>query len=247
MVSGNPDDCTDPRQADIRVLHASGLARSARESSLVTGVRNLDEPDSRITQFEMYSIRVVANIERYNFPAVFMGCFASSNSLQAVVDRFHLVQFNIGFMQKCFRRFSVIRTYRNPHADGNRRCLALRSETICDTFGDASCHFEIGLWKDNDELVASIARGRVNRTARGQKNLGETAECPAADEMPMRVVDSLQPIQIEHEDRAGTTCPIETLDTRSENLHEMPVIGQTCEGVGNGERRQVLFTLLMES
>ncbi len=55
MVSGNPDDCTDPRQADIRVSHASGLARSARESSLVTGVRiwmsrTAESHSSRCTQ-----------------------------------------------------------------------------------------------------------------------------------------------------------------------------------------------------
>ena len=86
--------------------------------------------------------------------------------------------------------------------------------------------FLSGLWQHKGKFIATVTRRRIDRAAMEAKNIRQAAKRPASYEMPMRVVDFLQPIQIQQKHSEGPTGPQSALCLCIEHIQELAVICQ---------------------
>ena len=114
--------------------------------------------------------------------------------------------------------------------------------------GDPRGRVGVGTGEDERELVAADAEGRVGRAARGRDGAGGRAQGPVARRVAAEVVDRLEAVEIEDDDRQrerrrGSLGPVQV---RVERVVELAVVEQPGEriaagaGVVLGDREEVV-------
>src|SRR2546423_5945169 len=102
-----------------------------------------------------------------------------------------------------------------------------------------------GLGQDNGKLIAAVSRGCIDSATVDAEYVGDAAECPAAGQVTIRIVDFFQLIQIEQQNGKWSSRAPGAFDLRIKGVNQAAVISQTCERVGNGQKLQLLFRLLV--
>ena len=92
-----------------------------------------------------------------------------------------------------------------------------------------------GLRQNQCEFVAPEARRGIGGPAGPEQRLGDAANCEAAREVAVAVVDLLQAIEVEqdHGQRLGGAA--RALNFGFERLHQLPVIGEPGQRIGDCE------------
>ena len=109
-----------------------------------------------------------------------------------------------------------------------------------DSLADALAHriraVAAGIRQDQSELVAAEARHHVGLARAAANDRGRLDQCAAAGQMPMRVVDRLEAVQVDKEQRERPSAARRALGFATQDLIQIPRVVQVREIVGNRQR-----------
>src|SRR5437773_4682275 len=108
----------------------------------------------------------------------------------------------------------------NSHSDacGKSRLLTVRCYPLADTRGNKRCGTGGRLGQDDSKLIATISRGRVNRPAKQTEHSANAAQCPAAYQVAVAVIDILQPIQVQQQNSKRPSRAPRSFHLRTEDV-----------------------------
>ena len=87
---------------------------------------------------------------------------------------------------------------------------------------------------DDDELVPAEAGDRVSLSSDSGETFGDPSEERVAGQVAERVVDHLEPVEVEEQHRQRATSPAELGLGLDEAVHEQDAVGQPGQGVVRG-------------
>src|SRR5260370_19397857 len=125
-------------------------------------------------------------------------------------------------------------------AGGKLRALQVAGHDSADTVGDTLGFLVKSLRQHESELVAAVTRSGVDGAAMNAQDVRESIERVAADEMPVGIVDFLEAIEVEQENREGTAVAIGALGFRFEDIKQTAIVGKAGERVAYGEMTDLL-------
>src|SRR5688572_26940149 len=119
-------------------------------------------------------------------------------------------------------------------------------QRLLHAFGDAHRVSRIlEVVEEHSELVATKAREHVPRAHTCLKPSRDTREQAVAGQVPETVVDLLEAVEIEKEQRDGLVgAPLDASDGTLERFEEVRAIDETGEGVVHGSAPQFFFSAL---
>src|SRR5262249_18724705 len=85
-----------------------------------------------------------------------------------------------------------------------------------------------------------VTRGGINGAAVDAQRVADTADSATADEMAVRIVDFLQPIEIEQKQRERAPTAIGALGFIFQNIEQAAIVGEAREGMADGEVANLL-------
>ena len=126
------------------------------------------------------------------------------------------VQRHVGLPQELVGRTD---THRAAYADGDRNGVVtevdgVRSNRCSDPLGQRQCSIEIGLRRDDHELLPAPPSGEVAVADRRLDPAGELPQHLVASEMPLFVVDPLEVIDVQHQDGEWLAVAVSGVDRR---------------------------------
>lgn len=119
------------------------------------------------------------------------------------------VQRRIGGRDQCVRTVAMHRPGRDPDADGRAQRRAgidierLRLHAGAQALGDVGGGVEIGLRQDDGDLLAAVAAYTVDGAHLLIQQLAQPLENSISRLMSMRVVDALEVVDVEQQQRDG--------------------------------------------
>src|SRR2546429_9349878 len=93
-----------------------------------------------------------------------------------------------------------------------------RCYPLADTRGNKRCGTGGRLGQDDRKLIATISRGRVNRPAKQTEHSANAAQCPAAYQGAVAVIDILQPIQSQQQNSQRPSRAPRSFHLRTEDV-----------------------------
>src|SRR3989442_13389030 len=151
------------------------------------------------------------------------------------------VKTGIRRVQQFFSSFAILGADGYAYTYGEAWQFAVEGQALANAVGNEPSRVEFGFREDDGKFVAAIARCDVNFAAIDAENVAQAAQSPAAHEMSMRVVDLLQPVQIEQEERKGSSGAVGPLDFGVERFEKAAIVSQTSEGVAHGHSAHFFF------
>jgi hypothetical protein len=88
------------------------------------------------------------------------------------------------------------------------------------------CAFGVGIRQDEDELVAPQAAERIFVAHRVAETFGELDQQFVADPVPERIVDLLETVDIEEDQRQRLAPPLGTAQVMVDALFKQAAVGQ---------------------
>jgi hypothetical protein len=98
------------------------------------------------------------------------------------------------------------------------------SQSIADAPPDGSGGFQIRLRQHHSEFIAAVTGRGIDRAATGAHRGAQPAQRCAANQMAVAIVDALERVKIEQQQRKLAACTVRTLDFDLQRLHQRPVI-----------------------
>src|SRR5437667_896619 len=151
------------------------------------------------------------------------------------------VEAGIRRVQQFFSSFAILGADGYAYTYGEAWQFAVEGQALANAVGNEPGRVEFSFREDDGKFVAAIARCDVNFAAIDAENVAQAAQSPAAYEMSMRVVDLLQPVQIEQEEREGPSRAVGSLDLSVERFEKAAIITQAREGIAHGHGAHVFF------
>src|SRR5438309_832150 len=108
---------------------------------------------------------------------------------------------------------------------GNLRANAFR-KGVCARFSR--------LVEDQRELLPAVPRANVGLAGAGDQDLGQFRQHRIAVQVPIRVVDLFEVVDVDHQERDRIVVAAGSLHLLQEPLREVPPVGQLGELVGEG-------------
>src|SRR4051794_20812524 len=147
---------------------------------------------------------------------------------------------------ECSRAVAVVGIDGDADRDGDGKITGgavqwPRPDPLADPLGEMlravlSCFGEY-----DDELLAAIAGDDVDLAHLFPDPVGHLDEHGVTDLVAVRVVDLLEPVQVEHQQRQRPAEPGGAVDFARERLLEEPVVAQPGEAVGHGQPLRLLM------
>src|ERR1700738_4609420 len=153
---------------------------------------------------------------------------------------FFSIELGVRGGEKFFDALAVAVVDGDADAGGELRSLRVAGHDGADAVGDALGFFVQGLGQNESEFVAAVTRGGVDGAAVDAEDVREAIERVAADEVAVGVIDLLEAVEIEQENREGATVAIGALGFRFEDVEQAAVVGEASEGVADGEVANLL-------
>src|SRR5262249_53914963 len=91
------------------------------------------------------------------------------------------------------------------------------------------------------KFVPAVASSHVDLAAVEAEDFGEANEGAAAYQMAVRVVDFLQSVHVEQQDRKGIARAVVALDFGVKGFDQMAIVGEAGERVAGGKVADVFF------
>ena len=121
--------------------------------------------------------------------------------------RFRAIQRKIGFLQELLLVIAVFRRHRDPDAGADFHAVARQLERLGNQLGDARRQIDrtgplvVALGLDDREFVAAQPRKHIRAAQRRFQAIRHLPQQRVACGMSERVVDVLEAVEIEHQDR----------------------------------------------
>src|SRR5947207_561064 len=146
----------------------------------------------------------------------------------------------VGLADQPFGGQRMLRTVGHADADGESDPEILAREHVvhdspANAFGDQQRARKRRLRQDDDELVAAVPAGNVGLAQDRAEHLPHLGERLASHQMPERVVDVLEPVDVDEKDRDPLVVTETALHFVVEELRQVSVVVELGEIVRDGE------------
>jgi hypothetical protein len=135
-------------------------------------------------------------------------------------------------------RAAVIRIRGDATGDGHRRHLVARAKVFGNAAEQAFGPRAVSLREDHRKLIAAESRRRVGGAARLPDGVRNADERPRTRAVSTGVVDPLQAVNVDDEDRKRALRPVRSRDLVAQDAEQAPIVSQAREGVSLGEIRE---------
>ena len=128
--------------------------------------------------------------------------------------------------------------------------VSFHREGLDEAAEDLARHLACGVFQGHDvfqehhELVAADPRQRVALAHDPREALGDALEECIPDDVAERVVDVLEPVQIDEEKREAAAAPPRLADAERQPVVEQQAVGQAGEGIAGRQLLDALFRTL---
>ena len=101
----------------------------------------------------------------------------------------------------------------NGNADARRQLwfFLVFGHHFADAAGDQIRFRFLRFRKHQRELIAAVSCRRIDRPTMDPQNIRQAAQCPAAYQVPVRIVDLLQPIEVQQQHRERPSIAVGAL------------------------------------
>jgi len=120
------------------------------------------------------------------------------------------------------------------------RVLAVIGNAIADAGYNLLRALVLRFRQDQRELNASMPCTGVDNPRVKAKHIPGAAQCPGSNLVPELVIDLLETIQIKQKECEESARPACSLYFHFERIDEAPVIGETGDGIGQGQALDIL-------
>src|SRR3954469_16986569 len=115
-----------------------------------------------------------------------------------------------------------------------------RPDPLADALGEMLRTFLAGLRQHDDELLAAVAGHLVDLANLFPDPVRDLDEHCVAHQVPMRVVDLLEAVEVQHQQRQRPAEARSTVDLACQRLLEEAVVAEPGQPVGDGEPLRLL-------
>ena len=132
----------------------------------------------------------------------------------------------VGGGEEFIEGVAVAGVHGDASACGERGIFAVVAKAIADAQGDVKRGFGAGFGKNEDKFVSAVTSWDVNFTRMETENVGKAAERAATDEVSVSVVDFLEVIHVEQDQRERVSRAIIAFYFGFEGFDEAAVVGE---------------------
>ncbi len=148
------------------------------------------------------------------------------------------VQSTIRHAEQLIHCSAILRIYRYTCAHGDGWLVAVGSQSFGNSIRNTPSRSEFRFRKNEHEFVPSVSPCGINCAAMNPENVCQPAERFASYQMTIGVIDLLQPVQIEQQQRKGSSGASVSFDFRIKRVDKPPIVSKPGERISD---RQDVF------